>query len=75
MKDFINDFYSYDLTGIIHSESDFEIDIDIESTEVVEDKEQNEENVKENNDKMKFPRPETAAKPLQQESTCIIIED
>ena len=71
MKDFINDFYSYDFTGIIHNdessdESDFEIDLDIES-KVMEDDETNKESLKENN--------ETVTKILQQETACIIIDN
>lgn len=53
MKGFIDDFYSYDFTGIIHNdessdESDFEIDLEIESTstEVLEEEEEEEEESK-----------------------------
>ena len=40
LKDFIDDFYSYDLTGILHndeSSDDSDIEIDLESVDVVED--------------------------------------
>ena len=40
MKDFIDDFYTYDFTGILHndkSSDDSDIEIDLESVDVVED--------------------------------------
>ena len=40
MKDFIDDFYSYDFTGILHndeSSDDSDIEIDLESVDVMED--------------------------------------
>ena len=40
LKDFIDDFYSYDFTGILHndeSSDDSDIEIDLESVDVVED--------------------------------------
>ena len=40
MKDFIDDFHSYDITGIFHndeSSDDSDIEIDLESVDVVED--------------------------------------
>ena len=40
LKDFIDDFYSYDFTGILHSDEssdDSDIEIDLESVDVVED--------------------------------------
>ena len=40
MKDFIDDFHSYDITGILHndeSSDDSDIEIDLESVDVVED--------------------------------------
>ena len=40
MKDFIDDFYSYDFTGILHndeSSDDSDIEIDLEKVDVVED--------------------------------------
>ena len=51
MKDFIDGFYSYDFTGILRndeSSDDSNIDIDLESVDVVEDNDDEEEN-----DKMK----------------------
>ena len=46
MKDFIDDFYSYDFTGILHndeSSDDSDIEIDLESVDVVEDDDDEEE--------------------------------
>ena len=43
MKDFINDFYTYDFTGFIHndgSSDEIDIEIDIEFTEKENDKEE-----------------------------------
>ena len=40
MKDFIDDFYSYDFTGILRndeSSDDSDIEIDLESVDIVED--------------------------------------
>ena len=40
LKDFIDDFYSYDFTGILHndeSSDDSDIEIDLEKVDVVED--------------------------------------
>ena len=51
MKDFIDGFYSYDFTVILRndeSSDDSNIDIDLESVDVVEDNDDEEEN-----DKMK----------------------
>ena len=36
MKDFNDDFYSYDFTGILHND-DSDIEIDLENVDVVED--------------------------------------
>ena len=46
LKDFIDDFYSYDFTGILHndeSSDDSNIEIDLESVDVVEDDDDEEE--------------------------------
>ena len=51
MKDFIDDFYSYDFTGILDNDEnsdDSDIEIDFESVDVVEDDDDEEEG-----DKMK----------------------
>ena len=40
MKDFIDDFYFYDFTGILHNDESFDdshIEIELESADVVED--------------------------------------
>ena len=45
MKDFIDDFYSYDFTGILHndeSSNNSDIEIDLESVDVVEDNDEEE---------------------------------
>ena len=55
MKDFIDDFHSYDITGILHndeSSDDSDIEIDLESVDVVEDDDDDEES-----DKMKSASP------------------
>ena len=54
MKDFIDDFHSYDITGILHndeSSDDSDIEIDLESVDVVEDDDDEE------SDKMKHVSP------------------
>ena len=46
MKDFIDDFCSYDFTGILHnheSSDDSDIEIDLENVDVVEDDDHEEE--------------------------------
>ena len=46
MKDFIDDLYSYDFTGILHndeSSDDSDIEIDLESVDMVEDDDDEEE--------------------------------
>ena len=45
MKDFIDDFYSYDFTGILHndeSSDDSDIELDLESVDLVEDDDEEE---------------------------------
>ena len=76
MKDFIDDFYSYDFTGILHndeSSDDSDIEIDLESVDVVEDDEEEEA------DKMKPVSPviekEITNALIQQEAACIVIDD
>ena len=76
MKDFIDDFYSYDFTGIIHndeSSDDCDIEIDLESVDVVED------DGDEEADKMKPVSPvvdkEITNTLIQQEAACIVIDD
>ena len=47
MKDFIDDFYSYDFTGILHndeSSDDSDIEIDLESVDVVKNDHEEEAN-------------------------------
>ena len=76
MKDFIDDFYSYDFTGILHndeSSDDSDIEIDLESVDVVEDDDEEEA------DKMKPVSPvvdkEITNTLIQQEAACIVIDD
>ena len=76
LKDFIDDFYSYDFTGILHndeSSDDSDIEIDLESVDVVEDDDDEEA------DKMKPVSPVVAKEItntlIQQESACIVIDD
>ena len=77
MKDFIDNFYTYDFTGILHndkSSDDSDIEIDLESVDVVEDDDDDEEA-----DKMKPVSPVVAKEItntlIQQESACIVIDD
>ena len=76
MKDFIDNFYSYDFTGILRndeSSDDSDIEIDLESVDIVED--YNEEEA----DKMKPDSPvvdkEIRNTLIQQEAACIVIDD
>ena len=77
MKDFIDDFYSQDFTGILHndeSSDDSDIEIDLESVDVVEDDDDEEEA-----DKMKPVSPivdkEITSTLIQQEAACIVKDD
>ena len=76
MKDFIDNFYSYYFTGILHNDErsdDRDIEIDLESVDVVEDDDEEEA------DKMKPVSPvvdkEITNTRIQLEATCIVIED
>ena len=76
LKDFIDDFYSYDFTGILHndeSSDDSDIEIDLESVDVVEDDDDEEAG------KMKPVSPivvkEITNTLIQQESACIVTDD
>ena len=76
MKDFIDDFYSYDFTGILRndeSSDDSDIEIDLESVDVVEDDDEEEA------DKMKPVNPvvdkKIANTLIQHEAACIVIDD
>ena len=76
MKDFIDDFYSYDFTGILRndeSSDDSDIEIDLESVYVVEDDDEEEA------DKMKPVTPvvdkKIANTLIQHEAACIVIDD
>ena len=77
MKDFIDNFYSYDFTGILRndeSSDDSDIEIDLESVDVVEDDDDEEEA-----DKMKPVSPVVDKKMantlIQQEAACVVIDD
>ena len=68
MKEFINDFYTYDVTGMIHndgSSDESNIEINLELTEKEDDKEEV-QTVVDN---------EEASKLLRQDATCIVIDD
>ena len=75
MKDFIDDFYFYDFTGILHNDESFDdshIEIELESADVVEDDDQEEA------DKIK-PVSSVVVKEItntliKQEATCIVID-
>ena len=76
MKDFIHNFYSYDFTGILRndeSSDDSDIEIDLESVDIVEDDDEEEA------DKMKPVSPvvdkEIRNTLIQQEAACIVIDD
>ena len=76
LKDFIDDFYSYDFTGILHndeSSDDSDIEIDLESVDVVEDDDDDEET-----DKMKpvssVVDMEITNTIIRQEATWIVID-
>ena len=76
MKDFIDDFYSYDFTGILRndeSSDDSDIEIDLESVDIVGDYDEEEA------DKMKPDSPvvdkEIRNTLIQQEAACIVIDD
>ena len=76
MKDFIDDFYSYDFTGILHndeSSDDSDIEIDLESVDVVEDDDEEEA------DKMKPVSPvvekEITNTLIMQGAACIVIDE
>ena len=76
MKDFTDDFYSYDFTGILHndeSSDDSDIKINFESVDVVEDDDEEEA------DKMKPVSPvvdnEITNTLIQQKAACIVIDD
>ena len=76
MKDFIDNFCTYDFTGILRndeSSDDSDIEIDLESVDIVED--YNEEEA----DKMKPDSPvvdkEIRNTLIQQEAACIVIDD
>ena len=77
MKDLINDFYSYYFSGILHndeSSDDSDIEIDLQSVDVVEDDDDEEEA-----DKMKPASPavdkEIKNTLIQQTAACIVIDD
>ena len=71
IKDFINDFYTYDFTGIIHNDGGSDkndIEIDIELTEKEDDKEEVEAPTLVADDKV-------TSKLLRKDMACIITED
>ena len=77
LQDFIDDFYSYDFTGIFHNDErsdDSDIEIDLESVDVVGSDDDEEEA-----DKMKPVSPavdkEITNTWLQQEAACIVIDN
>ena len=77
MEDFIDDFYSYDFTGILYDDErsdDSDIEIDLGSVDVVEEVDDEEEA-----DKMKrvsnVVDKEITNKLIQQEAYCIDIDD
>ena len=75
-KDIIEDFYSYDFTGILHNDESSDgsdIEIDLESADVKEDYDEEEA------DKVKpvsnVVDKEIANTLIQQETTCITTDD
>ena len=76
-KDFIDDFYSYDFTGIPHNDESFDdsdIEIDLESVDVMKNDDDEEEA-----DKMKSVSPvvdkEITNTLILQEAVYIVIDD
>ena len=76
MKDFTDNFYSYNFTGILQndeSSDDNDTEINLESVDVVEDDDEEEA------DKMKPVSPavdkEITNILIQQEAACIVIDD
>ena len=76
MKDFIDSFCTYDFTGIHRndeSSDDSDIEIDLESVDIVEDYDEEEA------DKMEPDSPvvdkEIRNTLIQQEAACIVIDD
>ena len=76
MKEFIDDFCSYDFTGILHNNeisNDSDIEIDLESVDVVEHDDEEEA------DKMKPASPVVDKKMTntltQQEAACVVIDN
>ena len=79
MKDFNDNFYSYDFTGILQndeSSDDSDTEIDLESVDVVEDDDDDDE---EEADKMKpvstVVDKEITNTLIQQEAACVVIDD
>ena len=79
MKDFTDDLDSYGFTGILHNDESFDdsdIEIYLESVDVVEDEEEEEE---EEADTMKPVSPvvdkEITNTLIQQEAACNVIDD
>ena len=75
-ENFIDGFFSYNFAGILHNNEDADdsdIEIDLESVDVVEDDDDEEA------DKMKPVSPVVAKEItntlIQQESACIVIDD
>ena len=71
MKDFNDDFYSYDFTGILHND-DSDIEIDLENVDVVEDDEEEAEKMKPVSPVVDKGTKNTL---IQQESACIVIDN
>ena len=83
IKDFIDDFYTLDFTGILHndeSSDDSGTEIDLESVDVVEaDGDDDDDDDEEKAGKMKPVSPvvdkEITNTLIQQEAACIVIVD
>ena len=83
IKDFIDDFYTLDFTGILHnyeSSDDSGTEIDLESVDVVEaDGDDDDDDDEEKAGKMKPVSPvvdkEITNTLIQQEAACIVIDD
>ena len=75
MEDFIDDFYPYDFTGILHNDESSDnngIEINLESVDEVEDDD-------DEDDKMKpvssIVGKEITSTLIHQEAACIVIDD
>ena len=78
MKDFTDDFYSYDFTGILHndeSSDDSDIEIDLESLDVVENDDDNDEEADKMEPVSSVVDMEISNTMIRQEAAWIVIDN